>query len=112
MRARVVACLMSVLVAASGCSVMRMKQQAEFADHLAVIRGSVESRIAQEGVINVALYRRVEAGLEVVRKSVVAANQTYEFEVAPGTYSLGAFLDTNEDNEYQSNEPAGYLGAP
>jgi hypothetical protein len=109
--ARVLSLYLSLL-AIAGCSVMDIKQQAEVADNLSTVHGSVEIRAAQKGVVNVVLYRKVDTGLEIVRQSILAGNGKYEFSTLPGTYVVGAFVDANGDGVYQGNESASYVGAP
>jgi pimeloyl-ACP methyl ester carboxylesterase len=94
----------------AGCSLMEIKEQAEIADNLATVRGSVEVATAQQGVVNVVLYRRRDVGLAVVRKAVLSGSKGYDFNVEPGTYVLGAFVDANSDGVYEAAEHATYLG--
>jgi len=99
-----------LLASLAGCSLLEIKKQAEFADTLASIHGSVEQQSTQQGPIYVALYRKLDSGFELVRKTVLGGNKKYEFVVEPGTYALGAFVDANNDGEYQVGEHASYLG--
>jgi uncharacterized alpha/beta hydrolase family protein len=89
---------------------MQIKEQADIADNLAAIHGSVDVRTSQQGVVNVGLYRRHDTGLDVVRKSVLSGAKTYDFNVEPGKYVLGAFVDANNDGDYGDGEHASYLG--
>src|SRR5688572_17660602 len=83
--------------AMTGCSVIEINEQAEVADTLAAVHGSVEVQTTQNGAVNVVLYRRVATGLETVRQSILAGNGKYEFSALPGTYVVGAFVDANGD---------------
>jgi pimeloyl-ACP methyl ester carboxylesterase len=110
MMGRAVAASVSIALLA-GCSLLEIKQQAELADSLAVVRGSVESRTTQAGVVYVVVYRRLDTGLEVVRKTVLSGEGKYLFNLEPGTYVLGTFVDASGDGVYQNGEHASYLGA-
>lgn len=90
---------------------MKINEQAEFADTLAAIHGRVDVQSTQQGRVNVALYRRLDHGLHVVQRSVLSGDGGYTFNVAPGEYVLGAFIDVNDDGAYQQGEHASYAGA-
>jgi pimeloyl-ACP methyl ester carboxylesterase len=93
-----------------GCSLLEIKEQAEIADNLASIHGRIDLQTTQSGAVYVRLFQRTINGAEVVRESVLAGSREYVLPAIPGSYLLGAFVDVNNDKEYQRDEPATYWG--
>lgn len=101
----------------NACSLIEMKNQTEFADNLAVIKGNVSLSATAKTINNdkiiIVLMKQFKNTL-LKRISYVTADQDggYSFRVAPGTYVVGAFADSNKDNHYQDNELGDVYGKP
>jgi pimeloyl-ACP methyl ester carboxylesterase len=103
-----------VLVAAlifSGCMLARARKDQKQIAALGRIHGSVETEHASENPLMVVLLpaSTMDAStpddLEIVDHFVRERAGDYVFVVAPGTYLLAAFEDTNADGNYDPDEP-------
>ena len=95
----------------SGCSVIQeVKQQVEKIDQRASISGKVVNQSGQKGPILATLLKSDGNFVRWIDEYQVSANGTYKFFTQPGNYTVGAFVDLNDDGQYQANEPATYLG--
>lgn len=97
----------------TGCSLI---EQLNFANNFAVIKGKVsvpsEYHLGKKNIV-VVLMKQTEE-LLFKRISYVFTNQQgdYTFNIEPGIYAVGAFVDTNNDNRYQENEIGDVYGEP
>ena len=95
----------------SGCSVIQeVKQQVEKIDQRASISGKVVNQSGQKGPILATLLKSDGNFVRWIDEYQVSANGAYKFFTQPGNYTVGAFVDLNDDGQYQANEPATYLG--
>lgn len=102
--------ILSVVVL-SGCSIINeVKQQVETIDQRASISGKVVNQSGQKGPILATLLKSDGNFVRWVDDYQVSANGAYKFFTLAGSYTVGAFVDLNNDGEYQANEPATYLG--
>jgi len=96
----------------SGCSLLKMLEQSAMIENSGSISGSVVVGGIPQGAVIVMLYRE-EAGNPVLKNKVIANDKgEYRFYVAPGRFYLGAFVDLDNDGEYQHNERGRLYGAP
>ena len=96
----------------SGCSLLKAKEQAELIENVGEIKGTVTVSGSQKGPV-IVLRFHVENGTPVLRyQSNAADNGSYQFYVAPGNYYIAAFVDQNNDGQYQKKEHGNYLGGP
>lgn len=102
--------ILSVIVL-SGCSIINeVKQQVQKIDQRASISGKVVNQSGQKGPILATLLKSDGNYVRWITDYQVSANGAYRFFTQPGSYTVGAFVDLNDDGEYQANEPATYLG--
>jgi pimeloyl-ACP methyl ester carboxylesterase len=95
----------------SGCSVIQeVRQQVETIDQRASISGKVVNKSGQRGPVLATLLKSEGNYVRWIDEYQVSANGAYKFFTRPGVYTVGAFIDLNDDGEYQTNEPATYLG--
>jgi len=95
----------------SGCTVIQeVKQQIETIDQRASISGKVVNQSGQIGPILATLLKSDGNFVRWIDEYQVSANGAYKFFTQPGNYTVGAFVDLNDDGQYQANEPATYLG--
>ena len=97
----------------TGCSLI---EQLDFANNLAVIKGKVTTASEyspNKTNIVVVLLKQTKA-LLFERVSYVLADEQgdYTFNIEPGIYAVGAFVDTNNDNQYQPAELGDVSGNP
>lgn len=97
----------------SGCSLI---EQLDFANNLAVIKGKVTTPPkyhSSKTNIVVVLMKQTKALLfERVSYVLVDQQGNYIFNIEPGIYAVGAFVDTNNDNRYQPDEIGDVYGKP
>lgn len=107
-----------VAIFVSGCSVIKqvkqkvvdVKQQVETIDQHGSVSGKVVNRSGRDGPILANLLKSEDGFIHWIDDYQVSANGTYRFFSIPGSYTVGAFVDVNRDGEYQTSEPATYLG--
>lgn len=103
--------LILTILGLASCSFLQdIKQQVETIDEATVISGKVTNESGRSGSIVVALLKDADGFLRVVSVRPVSGDGSYRFYALPGTYKLGAFVDTNKDDIFQDGEPATYLG--
>ena len=96
----------------SGCSLLKIKEQTERIENVGEIKGSVTVSGAQKGSVIVLRFRD-ENGTPVLNyHSNAADNGDYQFYVAPGNYYIAAFVDQNNDRQYQKSEHGNFFGVP
>jgi pimeloyl-ACP methyl ester carboxylesterase len=102
-----IACLLLI----SGCSLGEIHKQTRFTENLGTIKGKVELSGGQEGKIIVKRYTLEDSVYVYESFERPSAKGEYTFYVAPGTYYITAFIDSNSDAEYQSSEAGDYHGS-
>lgn len=96
----------------SGCSLLKIKEQAERIENVGELKGTISVTGSQKGPVIVLRFSD-ENGTPVLRyHSNATGNGEYQFHVAPGKYYIAAFVDQNNDGQYQKNEHGNFLGAP
>ncbi|MGW8367891.1 MAG: hypothetical protein ACWGPN_04330, partial [Gammaproteobacteria bacterium] len=93
----------------SGCSLFDISQQAETLEATGIIEGGFTAS-GVPGPVIAALFQQSGTVFVLVDRAALPDNLRYTFEALPGTYFLGAFVDSNGDGQYDENEPATYLG--
>ena len=98
----------------AGCSVIQnieeFTQQVETIDETTDISGKVTNESGRGGPIIAALLKADDNFVRVVSDYQVSGDGSNKFFALPGTYTLGAFVDTNNDGIFQHGEPSTYLG--
>lgn len=93
----------SLLVVATGCSLIEIQNQAEIIENAGVVKGNVKLTGSQTGHVIVSRYQ-MKNGAYVFESYVRATPKgDYTFNLSPGTYYIGAFIDVNNDGDYQSD---------
>ncbi|MCP4390343.1 MAG: DUF1416 domain-containing protein, partial [Gammaproteobacteria bacterium] len=87
-----------------------MTQQVDAIDQRGSVSGKVVNRSGREGPILANLLKSDDDFIRWIDDYQVSANGAYRFFGIPGSYTVGAFVDVNRDGEYQTSEPATYLG--
>ena len=94
----------------AGCSLMKIKEQAEIVENVSTVSGLVNVDPKLGTTVYAALVEPQGSHLKMVNLALVSNNHRYKFNVLAGTYHVAAFVDTNGDGAYQMGEPATYLG--
>ena len=109
--ARLLLCLSLILTTATACTVREISKQAAMVDNAAALKGTVEVEAdGDTGQIYVLLFRFTGTSLEAVSFQLLSENGNYFFEVPPGKYTVGAFLDSDGDGKRSDGEWTTYLG--
>jgi len=110
--------LILVVVVISGCSFAKqikqkvdaVRQQVQTIDQRGSVSGKVVNRSGRSGPILATLLKSEDGLVRWIDDYPVSGNGAYKFFGIPGSYTVGAFVDANRDGEYQTSEPATYLG--
>ena len=102
--------LVIFLILIYGCSLRELKQQVETVEDVSLISGMVENSSGVDGPVLVVLLEPGKGTVRWVNHYIVSNDQKFRIHTSPGVYTVGAFVDTNNDGKYQRTEPATYLG--
>jgi len=97
-------------LAAAGLLAAMVATQADGAGlhtEAATIRGEVVFIGTPPGPIVIEVYERPQFAPRPVSSAVVGQSGPYQVQVRPGAYYLRAFVDGNENRQWDSNEPIG-----
>ncbi len=103
------ALLLVVLPLCSACTLFRVKQDIQMLEQSVEIRGEVVGAAKSRAVI-IVLVRDNGSKREVINYSVQYGPGPFRFRMPPGTASVFAFEDLNENLRYEKGEPAGWYG--
>jgi len=104
--------LMILLTVSGGCSLGAIRTQSQMLGNMGTILGKIANASDQNGPVIV--YRYTENKGVYLRESKVPTDEQgeYRFEVSPGTHYIAAFIDSNQDGDFQQGEPWNYYGKP
>lgn len=92
--------------------VKKIQEQSRAIEARGVLKGQVKVESNKKGAVYVIRYRD-EQGVPVKESQVVADNEgNFELTVIPGSHYIAAFVDSNRNGSYQSNEHGTYYGYP
>ncbi|WP_370980096.1 lipase family alpha/beta hydrolase [Agaribacterium sp. ZY112] len=94
----------------SACSLLEINKQAELIDGAGRIHGQVENKQSDQGPIYAILFTMNEHEIVERQTQLLDEGGSFHMDMLPGEYHLGAFVDTNNDGEYQQGEPGTYIG--
>ena len=96
----------------SSCSIIALKKELKQIEQTTLLEGEIINTSPHGKPVVVLIYELKSAEKKLVAYSIHHKLGTFRFIRPPGRYMIVAFEDTNEDLVYQSNEYAGYYGAP
>jgi len=101
-----------LLFALAGCAIKEIQKQTQIVENLGFIKGNVTRASNQQGPVIVVRYRDRNDG--PIREGQVFASRKgdFMFPVIPGSHYIAAFIDINNDGDYQPEEPGNYHGIP
>ncbi len=91
-------------VTLSACSLFEYKEQAEIVSNAGFIQGEVKVKSKQIGEVMVVRFQENNGILVLEDKIPLAEHGRYEFVTLPGKYLIAAFIDKNNDGQYQDGE--------
>lgn len=101
-----------VLFIVSGCSLNKIHSQTQIVENSGFIKGAITLSSSQKGSV-VVLHFHDEQGIPVLKHQIVISkNGTFGFSVLPGKNYIAAFIDVNNDGQYQTEEHGNYYGRP
>ncbi len=97
----------------SGCGLQKVKQRVQ----QAVVGGEIRGEVTREGglpdrVMVVVFAPAGNGGMQVIRQIPAGVDGRFRFEVLPGAYYVGAFVDDNGDERHQPDEASVIFGRP
>lgn len=99
-----------IVLLLSACSLPEIKKQSEIVSSLGEVSGQVDVLVKKNGPVYVVLFEKKNGYFDLIDYDFVGEDGAYKLNVIPGTYSVAAYVDANNDEEYQPDEPASYLG--
>lgn len=93
----------------SACTLYELNKQTKIMDSLGEIKGEVDVSVAGDAPVYAALFIMDKGVLDLVDHTHVDGGK-YIFHALPDSYYIAAYVDINNDEIYQSDEPASYLG--
>lgn len=91
------------LFAISACTLLELEKQSEQLEDIASISGTIETRGVKKPVY-VVLLKQYETHLEVLNQLILDNNNFYGFDLLPGNYIVGAYIDKNKNHLRDKNE--------
>lgn len=100
--------LLAILFASSvvcfSCSLKEIKKQTVIVENAGYITGKVRVESHQKGTVTVLRFREENGILSLTNSSITTRDGEYKFVVPPGNYIIAAFIDVNNDGQYQQGE--------
>jgi len=97
-----------LMLTLSACSLKTIKEQSTRFDKYASIMGQASVNYQTDSPIIVAVltYDNNNAKVKIIRQTQVDGNGDYQFNLLPGKYLVGAYIDTNNNYVRDQNESA------
>ncbi len=108
MKMRVTALLMLALL--TGCTLSKVKQQAEELGSIASVDGQVRVDGGLSGQVYAEAYLASGQAFELKSSVLADGGGRYQFHLLPGQYAFAAFIDQNGNAARDPEEPGSYLG--
>jgi uncharacterized membrane protein len=105
----VLAIFIAVCLLQTACSLKEIKTQSGIIDSAASLSGVVKNETGKDGQVYIKVYEQVEEAIAL--KVNIAANSdgSYRFALVPGKYLVAAYVDVNDNQTYEHDEPAASL---
>lgn len=109
---KLVLVLFTLSIFYSGCSIQKVHQQSKEIESIGLLKGKVEVTNGPEGNVVVQMYVMEDGALSLKLQRIASPNNEFQFMLTPYTYYLAAYIDENNDRNYQPSEIGNYYGAP
>ena len=106
-RAQLLTCL-GLLFFLSSCSLRIIKEQAEQLENAARLSGQVTLDKNNQYPVNVVLLKQHSSYVEIVNQTLLDDSNQYQFDLLPGKYIIGAYIDENNNHQRDENEKASF----
>jgi len=90
----------------NACSLKTIKEQSTRFDKYASITGKASVGFQSDGPIVVAVLTYSTAKVDIISQTQVDGNGDYQFNLLPGKYLVGAYIDSNNNQVRDQNESA------
>lgn len=87
----------------ASCSLIEIKEQSEQLKNVSYISGTIENN-NDEYPIYVVLLKQYETHVEVLNQALLNDNNGYQFDLFPGRYIVGAYIDENKNGTREHTE--------
>ena len=94
------------MLSLSACSLRTIKEQSTRFDKLAQISGQASIAYKTDSPIVVAVLTYDNAKINIIKQSQVDGNGNYQFNLLPGEYLVGAYIDDNNNQVRDQDESA------
>ncbi|MBE9548347.1 MAG: alpha/beta hydrolase [Proteobacteria bacterium] len=99
-----------LLSISTACSLMDTYDEAKLIESKSIISGFVKVENGDIKSVYVRLYQKKTTQLELVSQMALNSDGSYQFDVLPGSYLTAAYVDENDNQQYEKEEPGIYLG--
>jgi len=93
-----------ILFTLTACGLVEINKQAEIIDNFGTLKGSVKNNSQSKGSIIVGIFQKNDRFLKKKTKFKVPVDGNFKLSLPPNTYIVAAFVDSNENNKYDSGE--------
>lgn len=101
------------LVLLGACGFVDIKEQTDLAGSAGTIKGHIIVKSKQKGSVVVVRFKNNHGILVRLNKIIATHDGNYRFNVLPGEYAIFAFIDVNNDGEFQRGKEHGnYFQSP
>jgi len=97
-----------IMLTLNACSLKTIKEQSTRFDQYSSITGQANVAYSTDSPIVVAVltYDNNNAKVKIIRQTQVDGNGDYQFNLLPGKYLVGAYIDSNNNHVRDQNESA------
>ena len=104
--------LLILLLVLPGCALLEIRNQAKVVENAGEIEGTVKVDSGQQGLVKVLRYRLIKGVFTLESLTTASAQGEYRFRVLPDDYYIAAFIDADNNGQYDPGEHANYYGLP
>ncbi len=107
------AAILTVSVSGSiGCTLKQIRKQTNVIENTGVIKGEVKVVSPQKGPVVILPLQENNGTLTLTQGYIASSAGYFKIAVSPGSYLIAAFIDTNNDGQYQPDENGNFYQDP
>jgi len=95
--------LASTVFFLTSCSLIEIKEQSVQLENVSYISGTIDSNNGTHPIY-VVLLKQYETHVEVLNQTLLNDNNGYQFDLFPGRYIIGAYIDENKNGKREHTE--------
>jgi uncharacterized alpha/beta hydrolase family protein len=88
------------------CSLIKINEQTKQLENLTQISGSIDSHKSKHPVFAI-LLKQYPTHIEIEQQTLVGDDNKYQFNLLPGKYLVGAYIDENDNQQRETHEKSG-----